>query len=140
MRTLSRRGEGLLAAKQARDDAIEPGEPPAAGEEDDGELSVPLIGDIQTDVADVRGLVHAVRDASQQQAHGAQQVLQAVVQLEKVTQSTAANAEESAAASEELSAQAETAKLGVRTLIEIVNGRRRAAPEPVAGRRPGHGS
>jgi hypothetical protein len=83
------------------------------------------IGVIQTTVAGVRGLVHAVRDASQQQARGAQQVSQTVVQLEKVTQSTAASAEESAAASEELSAQAATTKQGVQTLVEIVNGRRR---------------
>jgi hypothetical protein len=85
------------------------------------------IGVIQTNVADVRGLVLAVRDSSQQQAHGAQQVSQAVVQLEKVTQSTAASAEESAAASEELSAQAATTKHSVQTLVEIVNGRRRGA-------------
>jgi len=69
--------------------------------------------------------VHAVRDASQQQARGAEQVSQTVVQLEKVTQSTAASAEESAAASEELSAQAETTKGSVQTLVEIVNGRSR---------------
>jgi hypothetical protein len=101
------------------------------------QITSSIVG-IQTDVAGVRDLVHSVRDASRQQAHGAQQVLQAVVQLEKVTQSTAANAEESAAASEELSAQAEIAKQGAQTLTDIVNGRRRAAPEPdaLAGRRP----
>jgi hypothetical protein len=85
------------------------------------------IGTIQTSVADVRGRVHAVRDASQQQARGAEQVSQTVVQLEKLTQSTAASAEQSAAASEELSAQAATAKDDVRTLVEIINGRRRGA-------------
>jgi hypothetical protein len=88
------------------------------------------IGAIQAGVDGVRGLVLAVRDASQQQARGAEQVAQTVGQLEKVTQSTAANAEESAAASEELAAQAETAKHAVQTLVEIVNGRRKApAPE-----------
>ena len=44
--------------------------------------------------------------ASRQQAQGIDQVSQAIAQMEKVTQTTAATAEESAAASEELNAQA----------------------------------
>ena len=54
----------------------------------------------------VKGLVDEVSVASRQQAQGIDQVSQAIAQMEKVTQTTAATAEESAAASEELNAQA----------------------------------
>jgi hypothetical protein len=91
------------------------------------------IGGIQAGVADVRGLVLAVRDASQQQAQGARQVSETVVQLERATQSTAANAEEGAATSEELSAQAATAQGDVQTLAAVVNGRAREAAGGGAG-------
>ena len=57
-------------------------------------------------VTEVKRLVDSVSVASGQQAHGIEQVLQGIRQMEKVTQTTAATAEESAAASEQLSAQA----------------------------------
>ena len=55
----------------------------------------------------VRGLVDQVSAASREQSAGIGQVGDTVVQMEKVTQSTAAAAEESATASEELSTQAD---------------------------------
>ncbi|MDT8448385.1 MAG: methyl-accepting chemotaxis protein [bacterium] len=51
--------------------------------------------------------VMAINTASGEQANGIRQVSEAVVQMDKVTQSNAANAEETASASEELSAQAQ---------------------------------
>jgi len=57
-------------------------------------------------VTEVKRLVDSVSVASGQQAHGIEQVLQGIRQMEKVTQTTAATAEESAAASEQLNAQA----------------------------------
>ncbi|RKY07883.1 MAG: hypothetical protein DRP66_05705, partial [Planctomycetota bacterium] len=51
-------------------------------------------------------LVGEIAAASQEQAQGIDQVNTAVAQMDKVTQQNAANAEESASASEELSAQA----------------------------------
>lgn len=57
-------------------------------------------------VTSVKRLVDSVSVASGQQAHGIEQVLQGIRQMEKVTQTTAATAEESAAASEQLNAQA----------------------------------
>jgi methyl-accepting chemotaxis protein len=57
-------------------------------------------------VTEVKRLVDSVSVASGQQAHGIEQVLQTIRQMEKVTQTTAATAEESAAASEQLNAQA----------------------------------
>jgi methyl-accepting chemotaxis protein len=114
------------------EEAIESSE---AGVRSVGDITSSIDG-IQASVADVRGLVLAVRDASQQQARGTQQVSQTVVMLEKVTQSTAASAEESAASSEELSAQAATTKRGVQALVDFVNGRRRGAGGAPSGARP----
>ncbi len=77
---------------------------------------------ITDSVIRVKGIVEEVREASMQQTSGIDQVSQAIAQMEKVTQSTAATAEESAAASEELDAQAETAMSVVRDLQVLVRG------------------
>jgi methyl-accepting chemotaxis protein len=58
-------------------------------------------------IASVKVLVDEVSAASLQQTQGIDHVSHALAQMERVTQNTAATAEESAAASEELSAQAE---------------------------------
>lgn len=73
-------------------------------------------------VAQVKGLIDEISTASRQQAQGIEQVSQAVTQMEKVTQTTAATAEEGAAASEELHAQAETA-IGIVLELETLVGR-----------------
>jgi methyl-accepting chemotaxis protein len=94
------------------------------------------IGAITGSVAGVKGIVDEVREASQQQTQGIDQVAQALARMEKVTQTTAATAEQSAAASEELNAQAETAMAVVRQLERLV-GRGTAAPSvPEAAMRP----
>jgi ABC-type transporter Mla subunit MlaD len=77
---------------------------------------------ITTSVDQVKGLVEQVSVASRQQAQGIDQVSHAIAQMEKVTQTTAATAEESAAASEELNAQAERALSVVQTLKSLVRG------------------
>jgi len=88
-------------------------------------------------VTAVKQLVDSVSVASGQQAHGIEQVLQGIRQMEKVTQTTAATAEESAAASEQLSAQAGvTMRLVERleTMVGHAEGTRAQAsrtPEPV---------
>ena len=64
-----------------------------------------------------------IATASEEQAHGINQVNTAVSEMDKVTQSTAASAEESAAASEELNAQAEQMKVYVGDLEAVVGGR-----------------
>jgi methyl-accepting chemotaxis protein len=51
------------------------------------------IGSITGAVAKARGLVDEVSVASRQQAQGIDQVTQAIAQMEKVTQGTAATAE-----------------------------------------------
>jgi hypothetical protein len=106
---------------------------------DSAECGVREVEQIRSDVAafeaqagEVRVLVEAVSEASRQQAHGIEQVTQAIAQMEKVTQSTAAHAEESAAAGEELLAQAETTRHEADRLAVVVRGGRAdgAMPEP----------
>jgi len=59
---------------------------------------------------DVDGLVENIKTASREQAIGVEEVTEAIAQMDQVTQSNAANAEESAAAAEELNSQAEALK------------------------------
>ena len=64
-------------------------------------------------------LIDEIAVASQEQAQGIEQVATAVVQMNQVTQANAANAEESASASEELNAQVEQLKSMIQELIAI---------------------
>jgi len=82
---------------------------------------------ITDSVGRMRGIVEEVREASRQQSQGFDQVSQAIAQMEKVTQATAATAEEGAAASEELYAQAEASMAVVRRIETLVGGDRAAA-------------
>jgi methyl-accepting chemotaxis protein len=107
------------------------------GRSKEGAQTVERVADairaITESVAKVQGIVDEVRLASQHQAQGITQVSQAIAQMERVTQTTAATAEESAAASEELNAQAEVSLDGVRQLEVLVT---HGATAPV----PAHGS
>jgi methyl-accepting chemotaxis protein len=68
-----------------------------------------------------------VNMGSQEQARGIEQISKAVAQMDQVTQGTAASAEESASASEELSAQAQALNQIVAELGNLVGGDRRSA-------------
>ncbi len=68
----------------------------------------------------VKTLVDEVNLGSQEQARGIQQISKAITQMDQVTQGTAASAEESASASEQLSAQAEAMDHAVRKLSLLV--------------------
>ena len=68
----------------------------------------------------VGNLVAEIAAASNEQASGIEQVNQAVNDMDKVTQQNAANAEESASASEQMSAQAQELKNFVANLLDIV--------------------
>jgi methyl-accepting chemotaxis protein len=70
----------------------------------------------------VNALVNEIAAASKEQAQGIGQVNTAVAEMDKVTQSNAANAEESAAAAEELSSQAEQMRHVVQDLLALVGG------------------
>jgi methyl-accepting chemotaxis protein len=89
----------------------------------------------------VSELIAEIATASQEQSQGIGQVNTAMSQMDKVTQSSAANAEESASASEELSSQAEQLRGVVGELIALVGGSReqrsapaRRTPHVAAGR------
>jgi methyl-accepting chemotaxis protein len=70
----------------------------------------------------VNELMNEISAASHEQAQGIEQVSKAMTQIETVTQQNAANAEESASASEELNAQADSMRKVVQELSELVNG------------------
>jgi len=78
--------------------------------------------EIATKARQVDELVAEVAGASREQTQGITQVNTAVGQMDKVTQSNAANAEESAAAAQELNAQAITMKDSVTELLRLVGG------------------
>lgn len=73
-------------------------------------------------VRKVDELVAEISLASKEQSQGIGQVNTAVNQMDKVTQSNAANAEETASSAEELSAQAEELKSTVKELMRLVEG------------------
>lgn len=85
--------------------------------------------------AKVGQLVAEIASASNEQAQGIGQINQAVCEMDKVVQQNAANAEESAAASEEMSAQAMQMKSVVKDLVVTIDGTARSqiveeAPRP----------
>jgi methyl-accepting chemotaxis protein len=78
------------------------------------------LGEIVSKARQVDELAAEVANASKEQASGITQINTAVGQMDKVTQSNAANAEECAAAAEELNAQAGVMKQVVRELSELI--------------------
>jgi methyl-accepting chemotaxis protein len=73
-------------------------------------------------------LIDEIAAASDEQVRGIEQVARAVVEMDKVTQETAANAEESASASEEMNAQAVAMREAVRDLAGVIGGGHGDAP------------
>jgi len=74
------------------------------------------------EVTKVSELINGIARASEEQAQGVDQVNTAVAQMDKITQSNAAGAEESASAAEELSSQAVTVNAVVAELAALVKG------------------
>ncbi len=81
-----------------------------------------VLDEIVQSVGKTTDLVSEIAAASQEQAQGIDQVNTAIAQMDKVTQQNAANAEESASASEELSSQAESMNDIVGELIALAGG------------------
>ncbi|MDI6448786.1 methyl-accepting chemotaxis protein [Anaerobaca lacustris] len=97
-----------------------------------------VLEQIVQSVGKTTNLVGEIAAASQEQAQGIDQVNTAVSQMDKVTQQNAANAEESASASEELSSQAESMNEIVGELVALVggaSGKPRSAGPQRGGRR-----
>jgi methyl-accepting chemotaxis protein/methyl-accepting chemotaxis protein-1 (serine sensor receptor) len=80
------------------------------------------IRDITGESAKVKTLVDEVNHGSQEQARGLDQIGKALTRMGQVTQMTAANAEQSASAAQQLSAQSEALKGIVCRLSEMVKG------------------
>jgi methyl-accepting chemotaxis protein len=82
-----------------------------------------ILKEIGEGVEKVTQLVVEVSAASAEQSQGIEQINTAVAQMDQVTQSNAANAEQSASASEELSAQARELNDMVGVLVALVGTR-----------------
>lgn len=78
---------------------------------------------ITENLSEAAELVDEISAASTEESRGIAQVNTAVAEIDQVTQSNAANAEESASASEELSAQAAEHRELVKSLARIVGGK-----------------
>ena len=87
---------------------------------------------IATSSKKVNDLIAEIAAASKEQAQGIKGVNDAVVQMDKVTQQNAANAEESASASEELSSQAEELQAMV-AQFRLAGAREVAVKSPARG-------
>lgn len=85
-----------------------------------------IYSEISERSAKVGELVHDIAAASSDQAQGIDQASQALSQIDMVTQQNASNAEEGAAASEELSAQAVAMDQVVHDLAVLVEGEAQA--------------
>jgi len=91
------------------------------------------LNDIVTKARQVDELASEVAGASREQTQGIIQLNSAVGEMDKVTQSSAASAEESASAAQEMKAQVELMKQVVGNLMQLVgDGRELAAGGPVA--------
>jgi methyl-accepting chemotaxis protein len=95
------------------------------------------LNDIVSKARQVDELVAEIASGSKEQSQGIAQINTAVGQMDKVTQGNAASAEESAAAAEELNAQAATLKDSVSQLLKLV-GSSSAASGPAITRQNGH--
>lgn len=79
-----------------------------------------LVRAIVQSSSEVKTLVDEVHVASEEQSRGMDQIAAAITQMDQVTQRTAANAEEGASASEELSGQARSLQEEANALENMV--------------------
>lgn len=90
------------------------------------------LNDIARKTRQVDDLAAETAGASAEQSQGIAQINTAIGQMDKVTQNNAANAEESAAAAQQLHSQAAIMNQSVAELLELVGYRNRgSAPQPV---------
>ena len=82
-----------------------------------------VLEEILSSIMTMTELIGQISAASEEQAQGIRQISQAVTQLDRVTQSNTANAEESAAASEELHKESKRLTEVVNSLLVMVYGR-----------------
>jgi len=92
-----------------------------------------VLDEIVSGIGKTSELVGEIATASQEQAQGIEQVNTSVTQMDKVTQQNAANAEESASASEEMSAQAQSMNEAVQDLVALVGSATARVTDPLTG-------
>lgn len=85
---------------------------------------------IVTQIQSLDQIVAEIAAASKEQSQGISEVNMAVTQMDKVTQASAANAEENAAASEQLNAQAASMQDLVQQLAILTHGQNRQIQTP----------
>jgi methyl-accepting chemotaxis protein/methyl-accepting chemotaxis protein-1 (serine sensor receptor) len=108
----------------------------------EGKVKTDKVADAISAVAkqmiEIKTLVDEVNLGSQEQTRGIEQIGKAITQMEQVTQKNAANAEESASAAEELTAQSQTLYTIVEDLDVMVGGAagEGAHQNPAADRSP----
>ena len=118
------RNLAMRAAEAAKDTSNlieESQENASSGVQVTGEVGQ-ILEEIAQSANKVANLAGEVSAATDEQAQGISQVNSAINQMDKVTQTTAANAEESASASEELTSQASDLNNMVELLSQIVGG------------------
>ncbi|MGP8245317.1 MAG: methyl-accepting chemotaxis protein [Bryobacteraceae bacterium] len=72
--------------------------------------------------AQMKSLIDTVNRSAQEQASGISQIAAAILRMQKVTQETAASAEQSAAAGSEMNARSDAMERTARQLVELVGG------------------
>lgn len=82
---------------------------------------------VEESAGKISNLIDEMAIANREQAQGVEQVNQAAGEMDRVTQQIAANAEESAASSEELSAQCEVTYQTAKKLMDLVSGKKAGA-------------
>ncbi|SDU01750.1 methyl-accepting chemotaxis protein [Verrucomicrobium sp. GAS474] len=92
------------------------------------------LDEIVTKVREVDALVSSIASASKEQTEGIGQVTKAVSAMDKVTQSNAAGAEETASAAQQLDTQSQELSAAVDILARLVNGSGGQAPSPASAR------
>ncbi len=89
------------------------------------EKTAQAFSEVKESTAKIGNLIQEVSEASKEQSQGIEQITKAVSELDKVVQSNASGAEEAAATSEELNAQASQMREYVAQLMVVVNGVRK---------------
>jgi methyl-accepting chemotaxis protein/methyl-accepting chemotaxis protein-1 (serine sensor receptor) len=119
VRTLAQR-----AGQAARDSAgvIEESVAKAAAGKEQLQRIGRSIESLADDAQSVKKLIHSVEAGSAEQTRGVEQIARAIAQMERVTQNTAATAEESASAAHEMNAQSEVLRRIVEDLITLCDG------------------
>lgn len=87
-----------------------------------------VLEEIVKNVSSVTQMANEISTACQEQAQGVQEITKAMNQLDQVTQTNAATSEEAASSAEELSAQADSLRAVVGTLVVTIKGGEAKAP------------